>query len=123
MIISFGLVVVLIFYDINNGVLDGDDSNILMFDGNYVFFYVMVDLYIVIGWEGIGIIVNVSGQVVFVFYLDVVVDNKLVMMWLVLFELVQYFMGNFDEVVDFGQSLKIGVIGDFNVNFGMFQVG
>lgn len=122
-ITSPGPVAALTLHDTNNGALNGDDSNILTLDNNHVFLYATADPHIVIGREGTGTTANASGQVVFALYLDAAADNKSATMWSVLFEPIQHPTGNPDEVVDLGQSLKIGVTGDFNVNLGTLEAG
>jgi Domain of unknown function (DUF5801) len=106
---SPGPITALTLHDSSNGALDGDDSGILTVAGNHVFLYATPDPHIVVGREGNGANASLTGDVVFAVYLDAAADNRSATLWSIQFEAIKHpVTTNPDDVVDLGQSLKIG---------------
>ena len=116
---SAGPVAALTLTDSANGLLDGDDSGLTTVAGNRILLWATSDPHIVLGKE------EGSGDVVFAVYLDAAADNKSASLWTVQFEAIHNPTGgsSFDEVVDLGNSLKVGASGDISLNLGTLSSG
>jgi Domain of unknown function (DUF5801) len=121
---SAGPVTALTLHDSANGTLNGDDSGLLTLAGNHIFLYATSDPHIVIGRAGSGATANPLGAVAFSVYLESAADNKSATLYTVEYEAIRHpDATNPDDVVDLGQSLKVGASGDFNFDLATLASG